>query len=100
MKFEHTVLDHGLQVVAEVNPQAYSASFGIFVNAGSRDETEANSGVSHFLEHMAFKGNCKPDCRGRQSAVGRDGLPQQRADRRGTDDLPCDCPSRISNAHH
>ena len=56
MKFEHTVLDHGLQVVAEVNPQAYSASFGIFVNAGSRDETQANSGVSHFLEHMAFKG--------------------------------------------
>ena len=56
MKFEHMVLDHGLQVVAEVNPQAYSASFGIFVNAGSRDETEANSGVSHFLEHMAFKG--------------------------------------------
>ena len=56
MKFEHTVLDHGLQVVAEVNPQAYSASFGILVNAGSRDETQANSGVSHFLEHMAFKG--------------------------------------------
>jgi predicted Zn-dependent peptidase len=56
MKFKHQMLSNGLQVVAEVNPQAYSAAFGFFVNAGSRDETETNSGVSHFLEHMAFKG--------------------------------------------
>ena len=56
MKFKHKTLSNGLQIVAEVNPQAYSAAFGFFVNAGSRDETAANSGVSHFLEHMAFKG--------------------------------------------
>jgi len=56
MKFKHKTLSNGLQIVAEVNPQAYSAAFGFFVNAGSRDETAKNSGVSHFLEHMAFKG--------------------------------------------
>ena len=49
-------LDNGLTVIAECNPQAYFSAFGFFVKAGSRDECEQNSGVSHFLEHMVFKG--------------------------------------------
>ncbi|MBN2216150.1 MAG: insulinase family protein [Pirellulales bacterium] len=56
MEFRNRTLDNGLEVVAEVNPEAYSTALGFFVRAGSRDETADVAGVSHFLEHMAFKG--------------------------------------------
>lgn len=59
MHFHHTTLDNGLDVVAELNPAAQSAALGFFVKTGSRDETEDVHGVSHFLEHMAFKGSDK-----------------------------------------
>lgn len=59
MEFRNQTLDNGLQVIAECNPNAYSAAFGFFVNTGSRDETDEISGVSHFLEHMVFKGTPK-----------------------------------------
>ena len=54
--FRSTTLDNGLQVIAEVHPQGYTASFGYFVKTGARDETDEVAGVSHFLEHMMFKG--------------------------------------------
>ncbi|QDT62965.1 M16 family metallopeptidase [Calycomorphotria hydatis] len=57
MQFHQQVLGNGLNVVAEVNPNAFSSAVGFFVRTGSRDETDAVSGVSHFLEHMAFKGD-------------------------------------------
>lgn len=50
------VLSNGLTVLAESNPANVSASLGFFVRTGARDETERESGVSHFLEHMMFKG--------------------------------------------
>jgi predicted Zn-dependent peptidase len=56
LEFRRTTLENGLEIVAECNGQAYSAAFGFFVNTGARDETAAVAGVSHFLEHMAFKG--------------------------------------------
>ncbi|MHB0956327.1 MAG: M16 family metallopeptidase [Pirellulaceae bacterium] len=56
MKFRHHCLDNGLEIIAECNPAAYSTALAFFVKTGSRDETDALSGVSHFLEHMAFKG--------------------------------------------
>jgi predicted Zn-dependent peptidase len=56
LEFRTAVLPNGLQIVAEVNPEAYSTALGFFVNTGARDETEPIAGVSHFLEHMAFKG--------------------------------------------
>jgi predicted Zn-dependent peptidase len=56
MPFHHQTLPNGLDVVAELNDDAYSVAFGFYVKAGSRDETSEVSGVSHFLEHMAFKG--------------------------------------------
>ena len=56
MQFKHQTLDNGLEVVAEVNPNAFSMSLGYFVKTGSRDETSDVAGVSHFLEHMVFKG--------------------------------------------
>lgn len=56
MEFRKQTLDNGLEIVAECEPRAYSAAVGFFVKCGSRDETDANHGVSHFLEHMVFKG--------------------------------------------
>ena len=56
MEYRQHRLDNGLEILAECNPQAYTSAFGYFVRTGSRDETAAIGGVSHFLEHMVFKG--------------------------------------------
>jgi predicted Zn-dependent peptidase len=56
MQFRHEQLPNGLDVISEVSEAAHSASLGFFVKTGARDETDAVSGVSHFLEHMVFKG--------------------------------------------
>lgn len=56
MQFREHVLDNGLQIVAECNPDAHSIAVAFCVNTGSRDEVPEVSGVSHFLEHMIFKG--------------------------------------------
>jgi predicted Zn-dependent peptidase len=56
MKFQRTTLDNGLEIIAESNEAALSTALGFFVTTGSRDETDEIAGVSHFLEHMAFKG--------------------------------------------
>jgi predicted Zn-dependent peptidase len=50
------MLDNGLQIIGETNPAARSVAIGFFVRTGARDETAEVSGVSHFLEHMLFKG--------------------------------------------
>ncbi|HKE65149.1 MAG TPA: pitrilysin family protein [Micromonosporaceae bacterium] len=51
-----TVLPNGLRVVSESVPAMRSVSFGIWVAIGSRDEDASDAGVSHFLEHLLFKG--------------------------------------------
>jgi len=56
MEFKTTTLSNGLTIIAEVNPSAKSMAAGFFAKTGSRDETDEISGVSHFLEHMMFKG--------------------------------------------
>ncbi|MFM9059936.1 MAG: M16 family metallopeptidase [Planctomycetaceae bacterium] len=56
MPFLHERLANGLDVVAEISPSAVSTSLGFFVRTGARDERDAEWGVSHFLEHMVFKG--------------------------------------------
>jgi len=56
MAFHHHMLPNGLQIVGETNPSALSVAVGFFVRTGARDETDNESGVSHFLEHMVFKG--------------------------------------------
>lgn len=56
MEFLEHRLPNGLEIVAERNAQAYSTALGFFVKTGSRDETDELAGVSHFLEHMMFKG--------------------------------------------
>ncbi len=57
MNYPRTTLDNGLEIIGEQNPDAKSVALGFFVRTGSRDETPAIAGVSHFLEHMVFKGN-------------------------------------------
>jgi predicted Zn-dependent peptidase len=56
-----TRLPSGLTVVSEKMPRVETVSFGAYVDAGARHETAAENGVSHFLEHMAFKGTTKRD---------------------------------------
>ncbi len=56
MQFHSHQLDNGLQIIGETSPSARSVAIGFFVRTGARDETPEVSGVSHFLEHMVFKG--------------------------------------------
>ncbi|MHC4913321.1 MAG: M16 family metallopeptidase, partial [Planctomycetota bacterium] len=56
MEFKEKKLANGLDLVGEVNKSAKSVAVGFFVKTGSRDETKQINGVSHFLEHMLFKG--------------------------------------------
>jgi predicted Zn-dependent peptidase len=59
VQFRKHTFDNGLELVAECNAEARSASVGFFVRTGARDETDDVAGVSHFLEHMVFKGTPK-----------------------------------------
>jgi predicted Zn-dependent peptidase len=68
VRFHRTTLPNGLQVIAELNDRAYSVASGFFVKTGSRDEPDELAGVSHFLEHMIFKGTERRDA----LAVNRD----------------------------
>lgn len=59
VKFEHLRLDNGLTILGEVNPDAHTTAVGYFVKTGARDEPRGWMGVSHFLEHMVFKGTAR-----------------------------------------
>jgi len=54
--FQKVVLDNGVRVITYKMPEMKSVSVGLWINAGSRCETLENNGVSHFIEHMLFKG--------------------------------------------
>lgn len=54
--YKKTTLPNGVRIVSELIPSALSVSIGIFVEVGSRDEEIGNTGLAHFLEHLAFKG--------------------------------------------
>lgn len=57
--FRKTVLENGLRVVSSEMPHTRSVSIGIYVGVGSRYESVERAGVSHFLEHMLFKGTSR-----------------------------------------
>src|SRR3954471_12975154 len=63
MSMDVTRLPSGLVVVTDAMPHLESASLGVWVGAGSRDEQADENGISHFLEHMAFKGTAKRTAR-------------------------------------
>lgn len=54
--YDVTTLENGLRVLTVPQPQAFSASIRIFINAGARCERPESDGVSHFLEHLNFHG--------------------------------------------
>ena len=54
--YQKTTLDNGLRIVTAAMPHTQSVSLSVFVGAGSRHETEAESGISHFIEHLSFRG--------------------------------------------
>jgi predicted Zn-dependent peptidase len=51
-----TTLDNGVRVITETMPHVRSVSVGIWIGSGSRNETGGQNGISHFIEHMLFKG--------------------------------------------
>ncbi|HUD04396.1 MAG TPA: pitrilysin family protein [Patescibacteria group bacterium] len=59
MKYQRKVLKNGLRIITIPMPSFESATAMVMVGAGSRYETKKNNGISHFLEHMAFKGTTK-----------------------------------------
>src|SRR6266702_1562834 len=63
MSMDVTRLPSGLVVVTDAMPHLESASLGVWVGSGSRDEQADEHGISHFLEHMAFKGTAKRTAR-------------------------------------
>jgi predicted Zn-dependent peptidase len=54
-----TTLKNGIRIVTKTMPHASSVSMGVWVNVGARDESAPESGLSHFIEHMIFKGTQK-----------------------------------------
>ena len=57
MHFELTALPNGLRVISEEMPSLRSVALGCWVDTGTRDENGNEAGVSHFLEHLLFKGS-------------------------------------------
>ena len=56
MNSQITTLSNGLRIITSERPQLETVSLGIWVRTGSAYETKQNNGISHFLEHMSFKG--------------------------------------------
>ncbi len=63
MSVERSELANGLNVVSHAMPEVETVSLGIWIGAGSRSESNAEHGVAHFLEHMAFKGTARRSAR-------------------------------------
>ena len=57
--YNKTTLDNGVRIISESIEYSHSICVGIWVNAGSRDEKPAENGISHFIEHISFKGTKK-----------------------------------------
>jgi len=72
-RIESTQLASGVRVITERMPEAHSACVGVWVGVGARDEPEELSGVSHFLEHLLFKGSDTRSARDIAQAVDRVG---------------------------
>ncbi|HBT47807.1 MAG TPA: peptidase M16 [Peptococcaceae bacterium] len=61
--YSKTILPNGIRIVTEEIPYVHSVALGIWVGAGSRHESDDNHGVSHFLEHLLFKGTYRRNAR-------------------------------------
>jgi len=56
VRFKKSTLKNGIRVVSEMHSESHAASIGIWVTTGTRDESAGDEGISHFLEHLVFKG--------------------------------------------
>jgi len=63
MMIKKYTCQNGVRVILEEIPTVRSVSMGIWIGTGSRHENESNNGISHFLEHMFFKGTELRDSR-------------------------------------
>ena len=73
--YKKTTLDNGLRVISHNMPEMQSVSLGIWVGVGGRYETCADKGISHFLEHLLFKGSKNYTCQKiKESIEGIGGL--------------------------
>lgn len=68
-QFEKTELPGGIRVLSELMPGIRSVSVGIWIDAGSRNETEADNGICHFIEHLLFKGTKRRSAKELASAL-------------------------------
>ncbi len=57
--FQKTTLANGVRVLTETIPSVRSVSVGVWIATGSRDEAPSEAGISHFIEHMVFKGTAR-----------------------------------------
>ncbi|MFB3132463.1 MAG: M16 family metallopeptidase, partial [Rhodothermales bacterium] len=57
--FQKTTLVNGVRVISETIPSVRSIAVGVWIATGSRDEGEPTAGISHFVEHMVFKGTAR-----------------------------------------
>ena len=57
--YQKSVLTNGIRLVTEELPYSQAVSLGLWLEVGSRDEAACEGGLTHFLEHMAFKGTAR-----------------------------------------
>ena len=57
--YQKTILDNGLRIITAAMPYTQAVCISLFIGAGSRYETEAQAGISHFIEHLLFRGTSK-----------------------------------------
>lgn len=61
--YKKITLDNGLKIIVHPMPKMQSAAVGIWIKVGGRYETFASKGISHYMEHLLFKGSKKYSCR-------------------------------------
>ncbi|MCM8820812.1 MAG: insulinase family protein [Candidatus Omnitrophica bacterium] len=69
MEWQEFKIKNGIRIIYKVLPEFHSVSTGIWIKTGSRFETEKISGISHFLEHLLFKGTKKRNYRQIKEAI-------------------------------
>jgi len=73
MMYQKTTLDNGLRILTSTMPHTRSVTIGFFIGVGSRYEADEEGGISHFIEHMFFKGTAKRPT-AREIAVAIEGV--------------------------
>ena len=62
-EIRQSILNNGLKIITAERPQLETVSLGVWVNTGAASESAEDNGISHFIEHMVFKGTKKRNAR-------------------------------------